>query len=388
MAGAIDSEQHESPVKWFELFYDLVIVAAVVTFSDSISSRPTLANVAWIAFTFAIIWIVWFATTFRFNHDRRDGLLDRLIIVVQMAALSVCSIALGEGPGEERVVVALSFGIVVATLAVMTWRSGRLQHACRRFFRARTRVLVFAAVCVAASAGAPGAWYPLLWAVAALAYLGFWVIYHLRPNWQVPPLDVHHLAERLGLLTIIVLGESFVKLAIVASADDVTTLDIQVGMAMFVCVFGIFWAYFDDVPEAGITGHGGRRFALLSGHLIMQIGCIGLAIGLTYLAKDSSVSAGWRAGSFAAASVVMVYCGMALLGPGTCRRPIRALTGLRLGTAGVVAVLSLLLPIIESLNPNVIGYVLAAVIIGHGVLAEQLVKRSVVRTELVDPAAA
>lgn len=376
MEDSIAPEQHEDPVKWFELFYDLVIVAAVVTFSDAITARPTVANLAWVTSAFIVIWLVWFATTFRFNHDRRDEAIDRLIIVVQMIALSVCAIALGEGPGEARTLVAMSFGIIVLTLAAMTWRSGMLQLDCVKFFRVRTVVLLFAAMCVFASAIAPTAWYPWLWALAAGAYAGFWALHHVRPGWQVPQLDVHHLSERLGLLTIIVLGESFVKLAIIASEGEADNLDIEVGISMFICVFGIFWAYFDDVPKAGIAVEEGRRLALLVGHLIMQTGCIGLAIGLTYLAKDASSSASWRAATFAAVSVAVVYVGLGLLGLGTCRRPMGPLTALRLttalaalGTVGAVAG-------IGGVDPNVVAYVLAAVILVHGAIAQQFVERT------------
>ncbi len=386
MDDAISPEQHESPVKWFELFYDLVIVAAVVTFSDSISARKTVANLAWVMFAFTVIWLVWFATTFRFNHDRRDGPLDRAIIVAQMAALSTCAIALGEGPGEARGVVAISFGIVVLTLAAMTWRSGLLQFDCTKFFRVRSAVLLFAAGCILASAIAPVAWYGTLWAIAALSYLGFWIVHHVRPGWQVPQLDTHHLAERLGLLTIIVLGEAFVKLAIVASAEDVSTLDIEVGIAMFVCVFAVFWAYFDDVPKAGIATEGSRRFLLFFGHLVMQIGCIGLAIGFAYLAKDSPDGTSWTAGGFAVASAAVIYLGLALLGLGTCRRPIGAITTLRVATALVIAALAAAIPFMDGLDANVLGYALAAILLVHGAVSERLVKRS--RVIAPDPAAA
>ena len=376
MDDAISPEQHESPVKWFELFYDLVIVAAVVTFSDAISARKTFANLAWVTFAFVVIWLVWFATTFRFNHDRRDGPLDRLIIVAQMAALSTCAIAIGEGPGEERTAVALSFGVVVLTLAVMTWRSGLLQFDCTKFFRVRSAVLLFASVCIFASAVAPESWYGALWAVAALSYLTFWVVHHVRPNWQVPPIDVHHMAERLGLLTIIVLGEAFVKLAIVASSDDVSSLDIEVGVVMFICVFAVFWAYFDDVPKAGIVPGGVGRLALFSGHLVMQIGCVGLAIGFAYLARDSVVSSGWRAGAFAVASAAVVYFGLALLGAGTERRPVAPLTVLRLATGLVLVAVAACIPLLNGWNANVLAYALAVVMLVHGALSQWLVSRT------------
>ena len=66
------------------------------------------------------------------------------------------------------------------------------------------------------------------------------------------PLDEAHLVERLGLLTIIVIGESFVKVSLVVSDGHLDGIDVLVLVALFVAVFAIWWAYFDDIPEAGI----------------------------------------------------------------------------------------------------------------------------------------
>ena len=54
--------------------------------------------------------------------------------------------------------------------------------------------------------------------------------------------------ERLGLLTIIVCGESFVKVSLLAADGTLDEIDIAVLVTMFVFVFGVWWGYFDDVP--------------------------------------------------------------------------------------------------------------------------------------------
>ena len=50
-----------TPVGWLELFYDLVFVSAVVTFSDAVSFDSDLPNIAVVAAAFTALWLVWLA---------------------------------------------------------------------------------------------------------------------------------------------------------------------------------------------------------------------------------------------------------------------------------------------------------------------------------------
>ena len=61
------------------------------------------------------------------------------------------------------------------------------------------------------------------------------------------PIDFEHLGERYGLLTIIVLGESFVKvLGALVSEGDGVSLYLDAG-AVLLITCGVWWVYFDDV---------------------------------------------------------------------------------------------------------------------------------------------
>ena len=57
------ARQATRPVAWLELFYDLVFVAAVVTFSDAISFEPNLGRIGAVDAAFAATWLIWLATT-------------------------------------------------------------------------------------------------------------------------------------------------------------------------------------------------------------------------------------------------------------------------------------------------------------------------------------
>ena len=53
----------DQPVGWLELFYDLVFVAAVITFSDAVSFDSHVESIGAVAAAFTALWLVWLAST-------------------------------------------------------------------------------------------------------------------------------------------------------------------------------------------------------------------------------------------------------------------------------------------------------------------------------------
>jgi low temperature requirement protein LtrA len=151
-----------------------------------------------------------------------------------------------------------------------------------------------------------------------------------------PAIDEAHLVERLGAFTIIVCGESFVKVAIAVSDSKVEGVDVVALAFQFVLTFALWASYFEDIPHAGINQ---RRLApWLGSHLVTQLGIAGTAIGVSKL-----VALGFLEHLPAEdileimATLAIVYLGLAGIGVCTRRRPIRPLLVLRLATALVVA---------------------------------------------------
>src|SRR4051794_20649223 len=78
------ARQTAGSVAWLELFYDLVFVSAVVTFSDAISFRPDLGRIGAVDAAFGAMWLVWIATTLHANRYRDDGAVQRALVLAQM----------------------------------------------------------------------------------------------------------------------------------------------------------------------------------------------------------------------------------------------------------------------------------------------------------------
>jgi low temperature requirement protein LtrA len=190
---------------------------------------------------------------------------------------------------------------------------------------------------------------------------------------RATPLDEGHLIERLGLLTIIVIGESFVKVSLVVSDGHLDGIDVLVLVALFVAVFAIWWAYFDDIPEAGIRDGVAASIGWLLGHLLFQLFLIGVAIAyakwLQLEVKDQFTG---ERSLLGAVPYVGAMLALALIGACTRRVPQRQLIILRCGTALVVLVLGILNWRVLELDLQTDAIALSTIALLHSATASRL----------------
>src|SRR6266849_5734214 len=85
----------ERRATWFELFCDLVFVAAVGQITRRISSEPTLGSVAAAAALFVPLWWTWVLYAVRANRADRDVTSHRLLTMAGLVA--VCGLAVFVG---------------------------------------------------------------------------------------------------------------------------------------------------------------------------------------------------------------------------------------------------------------------------------------------------
>ena len=74
-------------VTWLELFYDLVMVAAIIVFSHSLSVQPTWEIALKTLVIFTVLWWVWLITTLLVNADPSTNTLRRGLLFAQMLAM-------------------------------------------------------------------------------------------------------------------------------------------------------------------------------------------------------------------------------------------------------------------------------------------------------------
>jgi low temperature requirement protein LtrA len=254
-----------------------------------------------------------------------------LVVLVAMEARA--------GVVDDESYLAIAYGLLLGTVAVMYWRSSRDGGPDATFARRAAVNHGCAAACFALAAALPGDALVVVAAIGLAIDVVPAVVRSGRPS-GAPALDESHLVERMGAFTIIVCGESFVKVAIAVSGSHVDTVDIVALAFQFVLTFALWACYFEDIPYAGINQ---RRLAPYLGlHLVAQLGIAGTAIGVSKLVQIDLL------GHLPAedileimATLAMVYLALAGLGACTRRRPIRPLVVLRVSTALVVALVGL-----------------------------------------------
>jgi low temperature requirement protein LtrA len=331
----VDSHTFVQMAAWIELFYDLVFVAAILVFSSAVAHLHDADRISWVVGVFCAVWWVWFSTTLFANRFRREDVGHRLLILFQMFLVAVIAMEARAGVAHDAAYLALTYGLLLGTVAAMYWRVSRSDDEHAAFARHLAGLNAIAALCFIVAAPLPD---PLRIALSVVGLVVVVLPALVRSSrlGDYPPLNEHHLTERMGAFTIIVCGESFVKVAIAVSDNTITDVDVVALAFQFVLTFALWACYFEDIPHAGINE---RRLAPWVGlHLLVQVCIAGTAIGVSKLVNIGLLSELPAEDILEImATLSVLYLGLAGLGACTRRRPIAPLVVLRVATAVVVA---------------------------------------------------
>lgn len=241
-------------VDWLELFYDLIYVAALIELGQTLVSDLSLRGVGRFVALFTLLWWAWVGTTFLMNRVDVDDLVHRWLMVGQMFAIGVLAVIVDEAFGVYSAGFALAYFFIRLSLVVMYGR------VWLHIPRARPLAASFLVVnglsatlwLVSVAVPPPGRFW--LWALAFLIDLSWIALPWVRRDVarDYPP-DQAHMAERFALFTIIVLGESIIKIIGGVADFGVTADTLFHGALAFLVVGGLWWTYFDDVADSPIT---------------------------------------------------------------------------------------------------------------------------------------
>lgn len=256
---------------WFELFYDLVIVAALVNGVHVFEDSPTVALGGWLGATLAVMLVLWMLTALHANLFRIDDWPRRTLVLIQMFSVTIALLAIGRRSeslpdGIGFVALAVAF----FSIALMYALSGRTRY--RSEARLVTWSMVLGGVVflvgvpfAESSASVEGSFFT----VGAL--IGCVPMYSILLGRVVRKrqVDAEHFSERLGELLVIVLAESFVEVMI--RLDGFTHIpNPPVLVASFLITFAVWVCYFTVIgPHRTPAGAGPFRLWLLAYYLLI-----------------------------------------------------------------------------------------------------------------------
>lgn len=253
-----DSGEHHRVATPLELLFDLCFVVAVgqagASLHHALAEGHAAHGVSSFAMVFFAIWWGWLNFSWFASAFDTDDVPYRLATLVQIAGgLTVAAAVSSAFEGDFRLMVA---GYVLMRLAmVFQWlRAARSDPGCR------PTALRYAA----GIAGVQVLWVSYLWlpqGVRVVAFVVFAVLEMAVPIWAErrhgTTWHPHHIAERYGLFTLIVLGEVILGAtnAIKEGAAEPghTGALVSLAAAGLVLVFSMWWLYFDRPGHARLV---------------------------------------------------------------------------------------------------------------------------------------
>jgi low temperature requirement protein LtrA len=306
MIGRPTDEEHRSATV-LELFFDLCFVVAVAQAAFGLHHAVADDHVGqglWgYGSVFFAIWWAWMNFTWFASAYDTDDVAYRLTTLVQIAGALILAAGVPEAmDGSDFTVITV--GYVVMRLAMVT----QWLRAARTDLPHRGSSLRFAAGIAIIQAG----WVALLALPQALAQAGFlllvlgelavpiWAERSAPTTWHP-----HHIAERYGLFTLIVLGECVLASTLAiqsALATDAALADLATTAAGgLLTVFGMWWLYFSmEASElltslrAGIIWGYGHYLIFASAAAVGA----GLAVNVDHLTSHAAIGPRAAAAAF------------------------------------------------------------------------------------------
>jgi low temperature requirement protein LtrA len=353
-------ERHRAATP-LELLYDLCFVVAIAQVAaalhHSISHGHALAGIGSFGVVFFAIWWAWMGFAWFASSFDTDDVAYRVKVLIQMVGVLVLAAGVPRAfESMDASLLTLGYAIMRVGLVAQWLRAGRVPEYRRTAHRYAIGITLCQILWIVLLF-LPGEWWIYGWFVLVPLEL-------LVPVWgeRAKPTSwhPHHIAERYGLLTIIVLGESVLAgtLAIQSSLDLGTSVAdlLQVIVAAPLIVFSMWWLYFSR-SHAELLNTMRAAFAWGYGHVVIfasaaAVGA-GLAVAVDHATHKSHIS-DVAAGHALAIPVVLYLAGLWALMLRPTSRSLRCGAGF-----AVCAVLVLLAPL-TPIAPLAIGVLLAA----------------------------
>lgn len=281
---------------WLELFFDLIFVVTIgdVTHILSHTHEGHLDPFQFWKFVliFIPLWWIWASHTMyanRFDADDRKHRLATLFIMFLLIILS--------GLIDQRFLA--SFDVIVVCYAGSKYVVAMMYFVSK--YRHKESVGLTTTVGWVIVAGATISLASILFP-APTCYVVFYLgilfdlvafILFLQRHLAVIPVHTEHLIERVGLLTIIVLGESVISVSAGLANISWTVERLLTAATGFVMIASIWWVYFDSfhllTEQKLTTGH-----SVLYSHLFVFIGLSILANLIRHAILDDMVVSDFR----------------------------------------------------------------------------------------------
>lgn len=286
----------ERHATWFELYFDLVFVAAVGELATALAGDPSSAAFARFAGLFTVVAWSWAGFTLYANRFDTDDLVYRLAKSLAMLAIAALAISIHRVMKGDGGTVGFAAGyVVLRSLLVGLYIRARLHVSGEGralvdryipLFSLTTALWLISIFC-------PEPYRVALWAVAIAIDLGGAPLAWRRLTGA--PVAVSHLTERFGIFFIIVLGEAVTGVVAGVAGFEFSSESWVVAGICFAIALVLWWIYF-DLADTSVVGRGALGFVYPYSHLPLLAGVAAFGAG-THLAITNAAATGLLPGA-------------------------------------------------------------------------------------------
>jgi low temperature requirement protein LtrA len=264
---------------WLELFFDLVFVVAVAQLAFALSADKTVEGFLVFCGLFVPVWWAWVGYTFYADRFDTDDVVHRLLMLAGMFAVAVLASVIPDAATGDTVPFALAYVAVRAFVIALNARAWLHLPAARPLLNRYIPAFTLAAVLMLVSIAVEPPFRYWVWAVALAIDVGTPLASRMRI--ETIPIHASHIPERIGLFTIIVLGETVLAVVLGTTAVDWSLESGVVAALGFALGASFWWLYFDYLDGEMLLGRSTwTGQAYLYSHLPLMAGVIALGVGV------------------------------------------------------------------------------------------------------------
>jgi low temperature requirement protein LtrA len=276
-----------------ECLFDLCFVVSVsilgTQLAQSVVDGHALAGGVRYLLLFLPVWWTWMLFSWFASAFDNDDVPYRLMTLAQMAgALGIAASMPSAVRGDYT---PLTWAFIGARLPLVAcWLRGAWHNPADRAFPLRYAT---------GMVGCGVLWVALLAVPTPLRFVGYSIVLILElsvPRWATGAarrqvFHVGHIAERYGLFTLIVLGESILSATVALQgsfSNGITAAMLVIGSAALVSAFAVWWLYFDFVDGRALMLNNRAAFQWGYGHLAVfaSIGAMGAGAKVAVVAYE------------------------------------------------------------------------------------------------------
>jgi low temperature requirement protein LtrA len=297
----LEEAEGERRATWLELFFDLVFVVAIAQLAFALSVDKTPEGFLIFCGLFVPVWWAWVGYTFYADRFDTDDVVYRLLMLCGMFAVGALASVIPDAASGSTIAFAVAYAAVRAFVIVLYVRAWPHLPAARPLLNRYIPAFTLAAALILASIAVEPPFRYWIWAVALAIDVGTPLV--SRSRIEVIPVHASHIPERIGLFTIIVLGETVLAVVLGTAAVDWDFESGLVALLGFALGASFWWLYFDYLDGGMLLGRGiWSGQAYLYAHLPLMAGVIALGVGVKDAIQDT-------AGTELADSTRWILCG-------------------------------------------------------------------------------